>query len=103
MQQAFADLIQTAADRAGSHRALAKMLEVTPQRLNDWKAGRLPCPLHRQAQVAELAGVSAKEWVWGQICRQLGRSTTAVLLTLATSLAAIGAHGVAGGQGPARR
>lgn len=95
--------IDQAASTAGSNRALAEMLGVSPQRLNEWKHGHRPCPLHNQARIAELAGVDPKEWVWREICRQLGRATAAVLLTLAASLAAFGAPGVGGVQSLARR
>lgn len=103
MQQLFSDLVARAAGQVGTNKALAEMLGVSPQRLNDWKHGHVPCPLHRQAQIAELAGVDAKEWVWSQICRQLGRAAAAVLLALGLGLAAIGAHGVGGGPGWPRR
>lgn len=101
--QALREVIQAAADQVGSNKALADMLDVSPQRLNDWKHGHRPCPLHSQARLAELAGVDPKEWVWLQICRQLGRAAAAVLLTLGLGLAAIGAPGVGGLQTAQRR
>lgn len=101
--QALNEVIQAAADRAGSSKALAEMLGVSPQRVNDWKHGHRPCPIHSQAQIAELAGIDAKEWVWKQICRQLGRATAAVLLTLAACFAATDAPVVGGSRGLAPR
>lgn len=90
------ELIDAAAQQTGSKTTLAKLLQVTPQRINDWRSGYRPCPLTAQAQIAELAGEDAKEWVWQAVCHQLGRATAAVLLTLALHLTAISAPGVAG-------
>lgn len=89
------ELIEDAARQHGTHTAVAQALGVTPQRLNDWKNGHRPCPIHTQAQIAEMAGRDAKEWVWGVVCHQLGRAVAAVALALALALTA-GAPGAAG-------
>lgn len=98
--QALRDVIDKATQQIGNAKAVAACLGVGPQRLTDWKNGHRPCPLHVQAQLAELAGIDAKQWVWDQICRQLGRVTAAVLCALALAVAAYGAPGAAGAQGP---
>lgn len=100
--QELRDLIERAAANIGTAAALAKALEVSPQRVTEWKNGHRTCPLHVQAKIAQLAGEDAKEWVWNAVCRQMGRATAAVLLALAASLAAYGAPG-AGGASLARK
>lgn len=72
------ELIEKAAERAGSHKALADALKVTPQRVSEWKAGGRPCPLEAQAQIAEAAGEDAKAWVWAEVQRRLGKCLQAV-------------------------
>jgi plasmid maintenance system antidote protein VapI len=99
MTMQLQQLIEQAAANAGTATALAKQLGVSPQRITEWKNGHRPCPLHSQAQIAELAGIDPKEWVWGQICKQLGRVASAAVLALATCFAVFGAPGVAGDQG----
>lgn len=94
--QDLAQLIEAAAGATGSQTALGKALGVLPHRISEWKGGHRPCPLHVQAQIAELAGVNAKDWVWRQICHQLGRAVAAVALTLAALFAASGVPGAGG-------
>ena len=55
-------VIEQAAAKEGSGANLAKALGVNPQRVTEWKNGHRPCPIHTQAQIAELAGIDAKEW-----------------------------------------
>lgn len=95
--QELRTVIELAAGKMGSAKSLAEDLGVSPQRVTEWKNGHRPCPLHSQAQIAEMAGIDAKDWVWRQVCRQLGRATAAVLLTLAASLAAWHVPGADGG------
>lgn len=100
--QELSTLIGQAAKTAGNQGKLAGLLGVSAQRITDWKTGTRPCPLHIQAHIAELAGEDAKEWVWRDICRQLGRAAAAVLLALAASFTASDAPVVAGTQGGRR-
>lgn len=86
------ELIELAASRAGSHKALADALKVTPQRVSEWKAGGRPCPLEVQAHIAALAGEDARAWVWKEVQRRLGKSA----LTLgAAAMLVCGLIGVA--------
>lgn len=99
----LSELIQAAAQASGGQAALAKALGVSPNRVTDWKTGVRTCPLHVQAQIANLAGEDAKEWVWSAVCRQMGRATAAVLLALAATLAASVAPGADGASAPFKR
>jgi len=54
-------LIDKCAALCGSQRALARQLGVTPPRLNDWKAHRIPAPVEAVAALAEIAQLSGDE------------------------------------------
>lgn len=92
----LAELIDQAAARIGDQNALARALDTTASKVSDYKHDRRTCPLHVQAKIAELAGIDAKEWIWGQVCRQMGRATAAALLVLAGLAANFVAPGAAG-------
>ncbi len=51
------DTIAKAAANAGSQKALAEMIGVSPQNLSDYKRGR-PCGYRKRAQIAAIAGES---------------------------------------------
>jgi len=57
------ELIERAAKAAGNKTALAQMLDVAPQRLNDWRTGYRTCPPEQVAIIADIAGLPAEEWL----------------------------------------
>ena len=57
------ELIERAAKAAGTKTALAQILGVAPQRLNDWRTGYRPCPPEQVAIIADVAGLPAEEWL----------------------------------------
>lgn len=56
-------LIDKAKSIAGSDYALAKLLEVTPQTVSNWRYGRKPCPAADVALMAGIAGLDATAWL----------------------------------------
>lgn len=56
-------LIDKAKSIAGSDYALAKLLEVTPQTVSNWRHGRKPCPAADVALLAGIAGLDATAWL----------------------------------------
>lgn len=96
----LSDLIERAAERAGSHAELARTLEVTRQRLNDWKHGARSCPPQTQARIAELAGEDAKEWLWRAVMGKVVASlaTLGVAATLFCGLAGYAPRAEAHGE-----
>lgn len=59
----LADLIEKAAEEAGSKTELAKRLGVAPQRLNDWRTGYVQCPPEKVALIAHEAKLPADQWL----------------------------------------
>lgn len=51
-------LIKKAAHIAGTERAIAQRLKVTPQRLSEWKGGHRPMPDQQVIALAELAAAN---------------------------------------------
>lgn len=63
-------LIERAAQTLGNQSALARALQVTPQRVSSWKAGDTPCPVEVQAEICELAAIpadEAKTHIWNTV------------------------------------
>lgn len=56
------ELIRRASKNAGSEKALAAELEVSPTVVSDWKSGRKPCSPENQALMASMAGLDAEAW-----------------------------------------
>lgn len=54
-------LIDKAAGKVGSKYKLAQMLEVSPNRVNDWAKGRQPCSPADRARIASFAGEDAAQ------------------------------------------
>lgn len=59
--QAIKTLIDAASIASGNQAGLAARLRLTPQRLNDYKGGRVPCPLHVRVNLALIAGQNARD------------------------------------------
>lgn len=55
-------LIDQASKEAGNDATLAKMLEVTPSMISQWRYGKKSCPVADQALMAEVAGLDAAAW-----------------------------------------
>lgn len=74
----LAQLIELAKEVAGSGSALARLLGVSPQRVNDWASGRAACPLDLRAVMANIAGCDPVTAVIDGIAEKLsdGRRTT---------------------------
>lgn len=53
----IAMLIARAAENLGSEYQVAKAMEVTPQRLSNWKTGQQTCTAEDRALLADMAGV----------------------------------------------
>lgn len=50
---------------------LARHLEVTRQRVNDWANGRRPIPFNTQKDIAEFIGCSIDDlWEWVEVPRE---------------------------------
>jgi len=56
------ELINRAAEKAGSDAKLARILEVSRSRISDWRNERTTCPPADVALMAELAGLDAEAW-----------------------------------------
>lgn len=61
--QQLNELIDEAARVAGSDYKLAKLLEVTPQTVSNWRHDRKPCPAADVALMASVAGLNAEAWL----------------------------------------
>lgn len=87
------DLIERASAIAGSHSALARVLDVPHTHVPMWLSGARPCPLTHQARMCELIGEDAREHVWQEVRAAMGkhlrraRGGVAMLLCAATMLA----------------
>lgn len=55
-------LITRASTAAGGDSKLARLLEVSPGNVSDWKNGRRSCPVADVALMAEIAGLPPEEW-----------------------------------------
>lgn len=86
-------LLDRAKERTGSDQLTAKALKVTAQRLSDYRHGREPCPWKKQAQLCQVAELSAGEaWdhmreVAGAVARKTATATSALALLFVGSLA----------------
>jgi hypothetical protein len=69
-------LIDEAGEKCKTKVELARILGVDRQRLNDWRSGRVPCPLKQAARIAELAGRPESEGILAVAQRKLARATT---------------------------
>lgn len=56
-------VIELAAREMGGGRQLAEWLEVSPQRLTDWKNGHRDCPPDVVAVIAHAAKLDANQWL----------------------------------------
>ena len=92
-------LINMASAAAGSDYKLAKALEVTSQRVSDWRHGRQKVPAADVALMAHLAGMDAEAWasralIWQYEGTPKGEKIAAVLgKALAVTGAALGSFG----------
>lgn len=65
------NLIQKAAQQAGSEYALAKALGITPQLMSDYKHARRACPVDLQAVMADIAGEDVPQALFDAIADRL--------------------------------
>lgn len=56
-------LIERATEEAGSQKALAMHLGVSPNRVTDWKTGVRECPPEKVALIADAAKLPADQWL----------------------------------------
>ena len=56
-------LLDKAKEQTGSDYATAKALEVSRQRISDWRNGHQSCSPEDVAQLAGLAGLEAEKWL----------------------------------------
>lgn len=56
-------LIELAAKLAGSKSEVARRIGVSPQRLNDYRTGFVPCPPEKVALIAHEANLQADQWL----------------------------------------
>lgn len=54
-------LIAKAAERLGSEYKVAQAMEITPQRLSNWKTGQQTCTAEDRVLLADIAGVDPFE------------------------------------------
>lgn len=64
------ELLDRAKKATGSDYKTAKALEVTPQRVSDWRHERQPIPVADVVLMAELAGLQPEEWAARAIVSQ---------------------------------
>lgn len=101
----LAQLIRLAAAKHdGNKSELARRIGSTPQTLNHWEKGTVPCPPHKVALIAAEANLPADQWLtravlWkhegteegSRLLRALGKSTRAIgaalVLCIAVALA----------------
>ena len=57
------NLIDMAKSIAGSDYKVAKLLNVSPQAVSNWRHGAKPCPAADIALIASIAGLNAEEWL----------------------------------------
>lgn len=91
------ELIERAKERTGSDVLTAQALGVSAQRLSDYKHGREPCPLRKQAALCEIAALSASDaWEHMKVATGADKpkrraSTSARALAFAGSLVSVAA------------
>ncbi len=92
-------LIDQAAEAAGSPSKLARLLEVSAGNVSDWKAGRRSCPVADVVLMAEIAGLPAEEWAARAVVAQYEGTSKGDKLfrALGKALPAIGAAIVSSG------
>lgn len=59
----LAALIAKAAEELGTKAAVARAVNVTPQRLNEWEKGARTCPPEKVALIADAAKLPADQWL----------------------------------------
>lgn len=93
------ELLDRAKKATGSDYKTAKALEVTPQRISDWRTGRQPVPVADVVLMAELAGLKTEEWAARAIVAQYQGTSKGDKLfkALGKALAATGAAIVSSG------
>jgi len=92
------ELLDHAKERTGSDYKTAQALEVTPQRINDWRKGRQRIPHGEVVLLAQLAGLEPEAWAARIICSHYkGEKLQRIESALKKSLAAIGAVTIACG------
>jgi DNA-binding transcriptional regulator YdaS (Cro superfamily) len=87
------EVIEAAATRLGSQRAVAAALDINETHLSNYKQGKTPCSLTRQAQICELAGMTEGEqmrYVWEVVRARMGKPTGAALGVVAWIASTIG-------------
>jgi len=57
------EIIERASELAGTQRALAQAVGVTPNKITDYKTGLVGCPPETVALIADAANLDAKEWL----------------------------------------
>lgn len=93
-------LIDEAAKKYPSRSALARSMNISVHRMNDWHSGIRPCPIEVQATLCEVAGMSeaeARAHVWRQVkalgkarSTQAGGAFTSILIAVAVLAGALG-------------
>ena len=98
MPDIYAQLLDAAREVTGSDYKTAKALEITSQRISDWRKGRSPMPVADVVLLADLAGLRADEWAaraivekyegtakGDKLYRALGKASLAIGAAIASS------------------
>jgi len=86
------ELLDRAKEKTGSDYQTAKRLEVTPQRISDWRKGRQRIPHGEVVLLAQIAGLEPEAWAARIICSHYeGDKLQRIESALKKSLGAIGA------------
>jgi plasmid maintenance system antidote protein VapI len=56
------ELINKAAEKCGNFSKLAKRMNVSPQRVHNWKAGKMTCTPETAIELADIAGENGAVW-----------------------------------------
>ncbi len=76
------ELLDRAKSVTGSDSETARQIGVTPQRINDFRHGRVPMAITVQAKTCEIAGMTEGEqmrYVWEVVRARMGKRTGAAL------------------------
>lgn len=86
-------LIDLASAKAGSDYKLAKLVEVTPQTISNWRHAKKTCPVGDVVLMADIAGLKSEEWAARAIVNRYEGTSKGEKLTraLGKALAATGA------------